>query len=227
VVICWCGGGGSPLPSTPYRLPGLARTALKLVDLLGYPQVDVLGISWGGALAQQIARAGRSRCRRLVLVATGTGALMVPGKPWVLLRLATARRYRDAHYLRRIAPDLYGGSVRTDPQLAARILRDHSRTGPAIGYLVQLLATTGWTSLLFLPFLQQPTLVLAGDDDPIIPLVNGHLLETLIPCAQLHVYRGGHLELAADPERVVPIIEEFLHGDPTDPVAPQPQEGRS
>ena len=69
------GAGGSPLPATPYRLPGLARTALKLVDLLGYPQVDVLGISWGGALAQQIARTGRGRCRRLVLVATGN-------RPW-------------------------------------------------------------------------------------------------------------------------------------------------
>jgi poly(3-hydroxyalkanoate) depolymerase len=219
VVICWCGGGGSPLPSTPYRLPGLARTALKLVDLLGYPQVDVLGISWGGALAQQIARAGRSRCRRLVLVATGTGALMVPGKPWVLLRLATPRRYRDAHYLLRVAADLYGDSARTDPQLATRILHDHSRTGPAIGYLCQLLATAGWTSL---PLLRQPTPVLAGDDDPIIPLVNGHLLKTLNPRAQLHVYRGGHLELAADPQRLMPIIEEFLHGDPLAPLRHTP-----
>ena len=207
------GAGGSPLPFTPYRLPGLARAVLELVDLLDYAQVDVLGISWGGALAQQIAFTGRSRCRRLVLVATGTGALMVPARPRVLVRLATPRRYRDPHYIRRVAPDLYGGTARTDPHLAARILHEQSRTGPAIGYLYQLLATAGWTSIPFLPFLRQPTLVLAGDDDPIIPLVNGYVLSTLIPHARLHVYRGGHIELAAAPERLVPVIEEFLHGD--------------
>jgi poly(3-hydroxyalkanoate) depolymerase len=195
------GAGGSPLPSVPYRLPGLAWAVLEMVDLLGYPQVDVLGVSWGGALAQQIAHTGRDRCRRLVLV-----------------RLATPRRYRDPHYVRRVAPGLYGGSARTDPHLAARILHDRNRTGPAIGYLYQLLATAGWTSIPFLPFLRQPTLVLSGDDDPIIPLVNGHLLSTLIPHARLHVYRGGHIELAVAPARLVPVIEEFLHGDSPAPL---------
>jgi poly(3-hydroxyalkanoate) depolymerase len=204
------GAGGSPLPSRPYRLPGLARTVVALLDHLGHEQCDVLGISWGGALAQQIARTGRERCRRLVLVATGTGALMVPAGPQVLLRLATPRRHRDPGYVRRVAPDLYGGSARTHPELAEHVLHDHSRTGPTLGYAYQLLAAAGWTSLPYLPMLRQPTLVLTGDDDPIIPPVNGRLLAALIPQARLHVYRGGHIELAADPGRLVPVIEAFL-----------------
>lgn len=208
------GAGGSPLPGRPYRLPGLARTVLGLVDQLGYRQVDVLGISWGGALAQQLARTGRGRCRRLVLVATGPGALMVPARPRVLAHLATPRRYRDPGYVRRVAPELYGGGARTDPQLAARILSDLGRRGPTLGYLYQLLAAAGWTSIPFLPLLRQPTLVLAGDDDPIIPLANGRLLGTLIRHAHLHVYPGGHLELVADPGRLVPVVEAFLQAAP-------------
>lgn len=208
------GAGGSPLPTCPYRLPWLARTVLGLLDRLGHDRADVLGISWGGALAQQLARTGRERCRRLVLVATGTGAIMVPAAPHVLLRMATPRRHRDPGYARRVAPALYGGAARTNPALAEHVLHDHSRTGPALGYVYQLLAAAGWTSLPWLPLLHQPTLVLTGDDDPIIPPVNGRLLAALIPQARLHVYRGGHIELAADPGRLVPVIEQFLDPSP-------------
>ncbi|HET9291481.1 MAG TPA: alpha/beta fold hydrolase, partial [Actinomycetes bacterium] len=86
------GVGGSPLPRTPYRLPRLARLLARLLDQLGYATVDLLGISWGGGLAQQFALSQRDRCRRLVLAATGTGMLMVPGRPRVLARMATPRR---------------------------------------------------------------------------------------------------------------------------------------
>jgi pimeloyl-ACP methyl ester carboxylesterase len=62
-----------------------------------------------------------------------------------------------------------------------------------------------------LPLLRRPTLVLAGDDDPLIPLVNGHIMHRLIPGSELHVYRGGHLDLIAEPHRLAPVIERFLH----------------
>jgi poly(3-hydroxyalkanoate) depolymerase len=204
------GVGASPLPALPYRLPALARRLARLLEILGHEQVDVLGISWGGGLAQQFAFTQRRRCRRLVLVATGTGSLMVPAAPRVLAKMVTPRRYLDSSYLQSVAAELYGGSARTDPGLAGRVLLAHARVGSPLGYVYQLLAGAGWTSLPFLPAVRQPTLVLAGDDDPIIPLVNGRLLAALIPHARLHVYAGGHLELAADPARLVPTIHEFL-----------------
>ena len=209
------GAGGSPVPSKPYRLPGLARTMLALLDVLGHDRVDVLGVSWGGALAQQFAWTAQERCRRLVLVATSPGTLMVPGRPRVLTHMATPRRYTDSDFLRRIAPHIYGGTARHDPDIPARLLHPHTRAGVRRGYALQLLAAAGWTSVPFLPLLRQPTLVLTGDDDPIIPVVNGHLLAALIRRSRLHVYRGGHLELIARPERLAPEIEQFLDASET------------
>jgi pimeloyl-ACP methyl ester carboxylesterase len=76
---------------------------------------DVLGISWGGRLAQQLAFQNPHRCRRLVLVSTGTGMLMVPARSWVLSKMLTPRRYRDPAYPRWIAAELYGGRIREQP----------------------------------------------------------------------------------------------------------------
>src|SRR5262250_667132 len=97
------GVGGSPAPRLPYRPSTLARLAARLLDQLGHEQVDVLGVSWGGALAQQFAFQHAKRCRRLVLAATSPGHLMVPGKPGVLLRMANPRRYRAGTYVKAIA----------------------------------------------------------------------------------------------------------------------------
>jgi poly(3-hydroxyalkanoate) depolymerase len=205
------GVGGSPLPTVPYRLPRLARLLARLLDQLGYATVDLLGISWGGGLAQQFALSQRDRCRRLVLVATGTGMLMVPGRPKVLARMATPRRYLDPGYAERIAADLYGGTIRVDPGRARALLHGRTRMGPRRGYLYQLAAGAGWTSLPLLPWIRQPTLLLAGDDDPIIPLVNAHIMRRLLPHAELHVYHGGHLGLLTEAAQLAPVVDRFLH----------------
>jgi len=205
------GVGGSPLPAWPYRFTGLSRLTARMLDMLGYAgAVDVLGISWGGGLAQHFAVTARGRCRRLVLVATATGAIMIPARPAVLARMATPRRYLDPGYLERVAPHLYGGSARTDPERMAAMMHGESRVGSARGYLYQLAAGAGWTSLPFLPLLRQPTLILAGDDDPLIPLANARLLRRLIPNSRLHVYHGGHLSLVAEATDLAPVVDRFL-----------------
>jgi poly(3-hydroxyalkanoate) depolymerase len=180
-----------------------------MLDQLGYGQVDVLGISWGGGLAQQFALQHHMRCRRLVLVSTATGALMVPGNPAVLAKLATPRRYLDPDYLAGIAPELYGGDLRSHPEA----VHAYARAVHAVslhGYLYQLLASIGWTSLPWLPLIQQPTLILAGDDDPIVPLVNAKLMRRLIPDARLHVFHGGHLGLLTQARELAPLVAQFL-----------------
>jgi poly(3-hydroxyalkanoate) depolymerase len=209
------GIGGSPAPAIPYHLHTLPSLLAGLLDQLGYEQADVLGISWGGGLAQQFALSRPDRVRRLVLVATAPGALMVPGNPRVLLRMLTPRRHRDPGYAARIAGELYGGSARKDPLVARDLLHATTRLGPTRGYFYQLIATVGWTSLPRLPKLRPPTLILAGDDDPIIPVVNARIMRWLIPRSRLHVYHGGHLELAADPERLAAAVEAFLDADLT------------
>ncbi len=188
--------------------------AARIVRKLGHRQVDVLGISWGGGLAQQLALQHARLVRRLVLVGTSTGSLMIPAHPRVLRHMLTPRRFLDKDYAASIAPILYGGSARTHPEQVHEILGDTTRIGSPTGYLHQLLAGVGWTSLPWLPFIRQPTLILAGDDDPIVPPANGRLLCRLIPNAELLIYHGGHLALATEAEELAPVVARFLTAPP-------------
>ena len=206
------GVGGSPLPSRPYRFAGLCRLIAGLLTALGHDQADVLGISWGGGVAQHFAAFQRSRCRRLVLVSTSTGSLSVPARPSVLRHMVTPRRYLDQGYLRSVAAHLYGGSARDRPEAVSALMHDQSRVSRQ-GYLYQLGAGAGWTSLPFLPLLRQRTLIVAGDDDPIIPLANARLMNRLIPGSRLHVYHGGHLGLVTEAAELAPVVSRFL-GEP-------------
>jgi poly(3-hydroxyalkanoate) depolymerase len=204
------GVGGSAPPAGPYRFTGLCALIADMLTQLGYDQVDVLGISWGGGVAQHFATFRRSRCRRLVLVATATGALMVPARPSVLAHMVTPRRYLDREYLQRTAGHLYGGSARANPARIAAAMNNGNRVGPSRGYLYQLTAGAGWTSVPFLPLLRQRTLIMAGDDDPIIPLANARLMNLLIPNSRLHVYHGGHLGLVTEAAELAPVVDGFL-----------------
>ncbi|MGY1622604.1 poly(3-hydroxyalkanoate) depolymerase [Geodermatophilus sp. SYSU D00965] len=208
------GVGGSPRPVVPYVLATFSPVVAGVLSRLGHDDpVDVLGLSWGGGLAQHFAVQHRRRVRRLVLAATGTGSLMVPAHPRVLARMLTPRRHRDPAYTRAVAGDIYGGTIRDDPALAARVLHSASRLGPRRGYYYQLAASAGWSSLPFLRLIRQPTLIVAGDDDPIIPVVNAHVLARLIPGARLHLYHGGHLALITEAEELAPVVERFLDED--------------
>ena len=203
------GVGGSPLPSLPYRPSTLARMARRLLEILGHEQADISGVSWGGGLAQQFARQYPGHCRKLILAATAPGWTMVPGSPSVLSKMASVRRYTDPGYMRTIAADIYGGAFRTDPTLIAR----HAtamKGATQYGYTLQLLAMTGWTSLPWLWTLPQPTLVMAGTDDPLVPVVNAKVLARMIPNARLHLVDEGHLFLVTQPKESAEIIEAFL-----------------
>jgi poly(3-hydroxyalkanoate) depolymerase len=212
------GVGGSPGASFPYGFPGLAWLAAQLTRQLGYARIDVLGISWGGALAQQLAFQHARLVRRLVLVSTGTGSLMVPGHPRVLARMLTPRRYEDPAYAASVIGELYGGSARTNPAPVLALFGDGMRRASWRGYGNQLLAGFGWTSLPLLPFVRQPTLILAGDDDPVVPLVNARILRRLLPHARLHVYRGGHVGLVTEAQTLTPVVAAFLLGGAGAPV---------
>lgn len=204
------GVGGSPDPKLPYNYAMLAWFVGRLMTELGYDEYDVLGISWGGGLAQQIAFQQPRRCRRVVLVSTATGSLMVPASPRVLRKMVTPRRYRDPDYAVQVAAELYGGSLRDRPEEVRHLMHDHSRVGSRRGYLLQLLAGVGWSSLPALPFIRQSTLILAGSDDPIIPLVNARIMRRLLPHAELHVYDDGHLGLVTSAGDLAPRIAAFL-----------------
>lgn len=204
------GIGRSPLWLVPRRFGGLARLSNRLLDRLGYREVDVAGVSWGGAVAQQFARQYPQRCRRLVLAATSAGAVMVPGRPSALMKMTTPRRYLSPLYMQQAAGAIYGGEVRDHPELinahSARIIAPRF-----LGYLYQLFAGVGWTSIHWLHKLRQPTLIMAGSDDPLVPPVNARILSLLIPNNRLHIVAGGgHLFMLHCLDEVGPAIREFL-----------------
>jgi poly(3-hydroxyalkanoate) depolymerase len=183
--------------------------AATLLDRLGYARVNVLGVSWGGMLAQQFARQYPERCQRLILAATSPGHLMVPGRLSVILRMSSPLRYLMPDYMQSIAGKIYGGSLRTN-RLKAKQHARRMKPPSTLGYYYQVMALWGWSSLPWLHRLQQPTLVLAGDDDPIIPLINGRVLAARIPDARLRIVDCGHLFILTRAEVLAPEIEQFL-----------------
>ncbi len=203
------GTGGSPAPRIPYRFSMHALLVTNMLDQLGYRQVDVLGVSWGGALAQQLAFQYPVRCRRLILVSTGTGALMVPGNPSALARIATPRRYQDPVYMAQNAGAIYGGKMRTHPEYAHEFART-AHLGSVLGYFYQMLGGVGWTSIPWLHTLRQPTLILHGDDDPLVPLVNAKIMQRLIPHAKLYIFHDGHLGLGTSAGELAQVVDQFL-----------------
>jgi pimeloyl-ACP methyl ester carboxylesterase len=177
------GTGRSETPRGPLRMRRLAGVVAALLDALGEREVDVLGYSFGGALGQQLAHDRPRRVRRLILAGTTAGVVSIPAMPHVFARVATP----------------------------GRVSRGVAVTPSLLGFGWQLAAMTGWTSAHWLHRISQPTLVLAGDDDPLVPLVNARFLAHQIPRGQLHVVRGGgHLFLIDQPHDVINVVDDFL-----------------
>lgn len=207
------GVGRSQTPPLPLTLPAHARLAEWVLDALGYEQVDVLGYSFGGIVAQHLAHRAPERVRRLVLAATTPGWGGVTGSMRAMLHISTPLRYYSRTYYERSIGSLVGGRARTDASWLARHGEERRQHPPhPLGYAWQLAAlSVPPGSLPWLHELQHPTLVVAGDDDPLLPAVNSLLLAERIPHARMLLAHGeGHL-LLLDPDSAAhPVIRDFL-----------------
>jgi poly(3-hydroxyalkanoate) depolymerase len=200
------GIGKSPDPVWPYRPWMMARVANQIMDDFGYDDIDVMGVSWGGAMAQQYALQYGKRTKKLILIATSAGMLMVPGKLSALTKMADPRRYIDPDYMLKNFRTLYGGSTDGSGSHASRIMPPSM-----LGYMHQLVAMLGWTSAPFLPFMKPETLIMMGGEDHIVPVANGHILKSLIPNATLEVIEGGgHLFMVSKTAESLAIMRDFL-----------------
>ncbi len=204
------GIGGSPAPTWPYRFSGLARMANELCDRTGFGEVDVFGLSWGGAVAQEFTHRYPKRVRRLVLAATSTGTLAFPGELSAVLEMAGPLKHlRPGRKSGSGAGTIYGGDFRRIPGLA-REFSEWFTGSSAAGFSFQMLAGAGWTSAHWLRGIRQPTLILAGEDDPLVPLANAKLLKALLPNARLVTYDCGHLFLLTRLPAASAEVREFL-----------------
>lgn len=205
------GTGESQTPLSPLSIPVLAWFAKRVLDSVGVDRADVLGYSMGGVVSQQLAIQSPTRVRRLVLVATSVGLGTIPGNLRGILAIATPLRYKSPWVYERTIAGLAGGRARTDPawvSLHGEIRMSHAPT--VRGYFSQLVGMT-WSTLPWLARVEHPTLVVTGDDDPLIPVANAFLLTNRLPRARGILAEGeGHLMLMDENSAIFAPMAEFL-----------------
>lgn len=206
------GTGLSSTPAYPVSVAGLASLTAAVLDDCGISSTDVIGYSYGGGVAQQLAVDRPERIERLVLAATTCGVGMVLGSPRAISVLATPFRYYSPHYFSRTAAVAYGGRTARNPRIRRQMTLARRAHPPSYhGYAMQLLAGMWWSSLGFLDRIPHETLVICGDDDPLIPIVNPDFLARRIPRAELDIVPdAGHLFLWDDAENTGGRIGRFI-----------------
>lgn len=213
------GTGMSSLPMIAVTVPELANLAAAVLDHLHVQHADVLGYSYGGSVAQQLAVQHPHRVDRLVLVATTCGVGAEPADPQVASALASPWRYYSREYFKRTAPLVYGGLVGRDESVQDRLFNARSERPPhPYGYFLQLVGGSDWSSLSFLRDITHATLVLAGDQDPLVPIAAVQQISDAVPHGRTHIVPGaGHLLLMDEPQRSGAVISDFLDGTLTTP----------
>ena len=208
------GLGRTEIPPGPYSMADYAADAIALVDHLGWSTFRVVGISFGGMVAQEFAVTHPERVERLALLCTSPGGEGGSSYPLHELgalsaeeRLAISTRIMDT----RFTPEW----LETHPtdRMFVEGISNRSDAAPgseaARGMAEQLEARRGHDVWSRLPRITSPTFVAAGRHDGIAPLDNAEKMAARIPHAQLHVYEGGHGFFGQDPT-ALPEILDFL-----------------
>jgi pimeloyl-ACP methyl ester carboxylesterase len=207
------GTGLSSTPVFPVSVPALADLLAAVLDDREAPWADVVGFSYGGAVAQQFAFNHPSRVRRLVLAATFCGVGAVPGSLEALAAITTPLRYYSPTYFERTAAATCGGVAGRCSETRSRMMAARREQPPSpYGYALQILGITGWSSWPFLDLIPHETLVISGDDDPLVPVANAMMLASRIPRATLEIVAdGGHLLLWDDAKNLGNRIGRFVN----------------
>ena len=209
-----CGRSTTPFFLSP--MSWFADMVAHLLDELGLDRADVLGFSFGGAVAQEFAFRHPGRLRRLALVSTTPGMPAFPGNPVALAVAITPLRYLDRRTGEVMIPHLAGGQTLRDHELMMHELWRRQLEPPTLwGYATQLFAIATWSGHLWLPTVKVPTLVMHGGEDPLCPAVNARWIADLLPDSRfLLLDHSGHLLLIDEPHLAVDPLRAFLDDEP-------------
>lgn len=213
ILIDAPGIGGSSEAPGPYRLSKLCDMVVEVLDSLGIDRIHLFGVSWGGAVAQQFAYQYPERCASLILAATSSGLLSIPGNLGLFAQFANPKKLLSLSFLSKISPELatLGKNALNEN---ARVLALAMKGLRPKGYLHQILAMTGWTSWPWLPRIQTPTLILMGKNDPLMLVSNGRIIASRLPNAELDIMPFGHLFVYTQPSETARKIGDFLGSIP-------------
>ncbi|HUE58041.1 MAG TPA: alpha/beta hydrolase [Acidimicrobiales bacterium] len=206
------GLGRSEIPPAPYSMEDYAADALALLDFVGWSSCRVMGISFGGMVAQEFAVVAPHRVERLVLACTspgGTGGSSYPLHELGPLDDATRGERMITLLDTRFTPE-YLANRPADQAIAAmyaarsKLEKNAERLR---GEREQLLARSGHDVMDRLPKISCPTLVAAGRYDGIAPLGNSEAIVSRIPDSELRVYEGGHVFFLQDGRAITEILD--------------------
>ncbi|MDH4299993.1 MAG: alpha/beta hydrolase, partial [Dehalococcoidia bacterium] len=211
------GVGRSDKPHTPYTMAMMAGDVAGLLDVVGVDAAHIFGISLGGMVAQHFALGYPQRVISLILGCTFCGGVhSIQPEPESMAALFDFERLKKMTHeevTRQAIPFCYSQKfIEEHPDLIEqRVAKQLEYPTPGHGATRQAEAVMGHDTYELLPRIRLPTLVIAGDNDRLIPVENSRILASRIPKAELAIIRGaGHEFFIEDAEEVNKTILDFL-----------------
>jgi 3-oxoadipate enol-lactonase len=215
------GLGQSSVPPWPYAMKDFADDSAALLDAVGWDDCLVIGISFGGMVAQEVAIRHPKRVRRLVLACTSAGG--AGGASYPLHKLVELSPEERSAVRMRLIDTRWDEAWQKDNPDMVRLLGERMgldrQSETATGLTNQLTARAGHDTADRLGAIACPTLVCGGRFDGIAPPANSEFLSRSIPGARLEMFDGGHGFFMQDPG-AMPAIVAFLTGGAAEAAAP-------
>jgi len=211
------GVGRSEKPDAPYTMAMMAGDVAGLLDVIGVDTAHIFGISMGGMIAQHFALSHPQRVISLILGCTTCGGVhSILAKPEALAAFFDFERMKKMtleEVVRQLIPFLFSQEfIEKNPDIVEeRVAKSLEYPTPMHGVTRQAGAIMGQNTYELLPEIKLPTLVIAGDNDRLIPVENSRLLASRIPKAELVIIKGaGHEFFIEDAEEANKIVLGFL-----------------
>jgi 3-oxoadipate enol-lactonase len=210
------GMGRSAKPDVPYSMADYGDDAAALMQAMGWDSALVVGVSFGGMVAQELALRHPGRVRRLVLACTSPGGAGGSSYPFHEIQHLHGEA-RARHLIPRLDTRNDEAWAAANPEALRQMLAMMSadpfadEPGHAVGARRQLEARALHDTWARLPKIRCPTLIAAGRYDAIAPPETQQRMADRIRGAELRFFEGGHLFLMQDP-RALPAVIGFLEG---------------
>ncbi|MDO4909861.1 MAG: alpha/beta hydrolase [Corynebacterium sp.] len=209
------GGSEGKVSST---ISGMGEQAVNIIKALGYERINLLGISMGGMIAQEIVRSHPELVNRLILAGTGprggTGLDRVTPVTFGFMARAAIRRKDPKRYI--FYPLTAEGALVANEVLGRMAERSEANADTAMkvpGFLIQLKAIKRWGTAPIddLSHITMPTLVINGDKDNQVPTENSYMMHQKIANSELIIYpNAGHGSIFQYADEAARAISEFL-----------------
>lgn len=194
----------------PYTVETMAADCVAVLDETGTDAAQVVGLSMGGLIAQEIALSAAERVRSLCLAATHAGAAHAVWDPEALAMLGNRGQLTVQEAAEMSLPFNYAPGTpreRIEEDWAVRLPLACSLAG----YTAQVQGTIPWTRYDDLPKVTAPTLVLHGELDALVPPENGRRIAERIPGAeQVTIPDANHVLMTDQPESVAKVLLDWL-----------------